>query len=171
MDQAKIGAFLKAQRRKKGITQAQLAGRFGVSDRTVSRWETGRTLPDFALLIELARFYDVTIEEILQGRQEDTMDEKEETLAMGIADYTAAEKARLTRRMHLLFLLGAAAMLLALVCQAAGLTAQPFGDAAASFGLGAAFGILLVGALFTSPAAGRLLACKRRLLQRIAGRQ
>ena len=41
----------------------------------------------------------------------------------------------------------------------------------AAFGLGAAFGILLVGALFTSPAAGRLLACKRRLLQRITGRQ
>ena len=53
MEQQKIGQLLKELRKEKGLTQAQLAEQFGVSDRSVSRWETGTTLPDLSVLVEL----------------------------------------------------------------------------------------------------------------------
>ena len=61
MDQKKIGLFLKELRKEKELTQSQLAEHLNVSDRTVSRWETGTNLPDLSVLVELADFYDVDI--------------------------------------------------------------------------------------------------------------
>ena len=60
MDQIKIGAFLKALRKEKNMTQEQLAEQLGVSNRTVSRWETGSNMPDISLLTEIAEFYDIS---------------------------------------------------------------------------------------------------------------
>ena len=53
MNQQKIGEFLKHLRNDKGLTQEQLAEHFYVSSRTVSRWETGRNMPELDMLIEL----------------------------------------------------------------------------------------------------------------------
>ena len=61
MDQRKIGSFLKELRQSKGITQEQLAEQLNVSNRSVSRWETGNNLPDLSLLITLADFYDIEV--------------------------------------------------------------------------------------------------------------
>ena len=69
MDQIRIGSFLKALRKEKGLTQEQLAEQLGVSARTVSRWETGSNMPDISLLIELAEFYEVSIPEIVSGER------------------------------------------------------------------------------------------------------
>lgn len=69
MDQKKTGAYLKSLRREKGLTQEQLAEKFFVSSRTVSRWETGNNLPDVGMLVELADFYDVDIREIIDGER------------------------------------------------------------------------------------------------------
>ena len=54
MDLVKIGEFIKELRKEKNITQDELAEKFYVSRRTVSRWETGSNLPDIDILIELA---------------------------------------------------------------------------------------------------------------------
>ena len=51
MDQTKIGSFLKELRMEKGLTQAKLAEQFNTTNRSVSRWETGSTLPDISILI------------------------------------------------------------------------------------------------------------------------
>ena len=51
MDQIKIGQFLKRLRTEKSLTQEKLAELIGVSNRSVSRWENGNTMPDFDLLI------------------------------------------------------------------------------------------------------------------------
>ena len=59
MDTKKIGAFLKQCRKEKNLTQEQLAEKFGVSVRTVSRWETGSNMPDLSILVELADYYDI----------------------------------------------------------------------------------------------------------------
>ncbi len=59
MDTKKIGAFLKQCRKEKNLTQEQLAEKFGVSARTVSRWETGSNMPDLSILVELADYYDI----------------------------------------------------------------------------------------------------------------
>ncbi len=49
MDQKRIGSFLKELRKEKGITQERVAEKLNVSARTVSRWETGRNMPDISL--------------------------------------------------------------------------------------------------------------------------
>ena len=92
MNQQKTGELLKRLRKEKGLTQEQLAERFYVSSRTVSRWETGSNMPDVAILIELADFYDVDIREIIDGeRKSEIMDkEKKETL-LKVAEYAAKE--------------------------------------------------------------------------------
>ena len=80
MDQKKVGAFMKELRKDKGLTQEQLAEQFGVSGRTVSRWETGSNLPDISLLIEISEYYHVDILEILNGERRNekmTAEEKE----------------------------------------------------------------------------------------------
>ena len=98
MDQVKIGALLRVLRKEKNLSQEQLAERFNVSSRSVSRWENGNTMPDISLLIELADFYEIEIRDLLSGeRKRETMNENmKETLVM-VADYTNAEKEKLTK--------------------------------------------------------------------------
>lgn len=87
MDTKKIGAFLKQCRKENNLTQEQLAEQFGVSTRTVSRWETGWNMPDLSILVELADYYDVEIKELLDGeRSSDMNKEMKETLSK-VADY------------------------------------------------------------------------------------
>ena len=69
IDQVKIGGFLKDLRKKKGLTQEQLAEKFGVSSRSVSRWENGNTMPELGILVELAEYYEVDIKEIIDGER------------------------------------------------------------------------------------------------------
>lgn len=94
MDQKKIGEFLKRMRKEKGLTQEQLAERFYVSSKTVSRWETGSNMPDVGTLIDLADFYDVDIREIIDGeRKSEIMDkETKDTLKKVAAYATEGEK-------------------------------------------------------------------------------
>ena len=56
MDTVKIGNFLRELRKEKNLTQEQLAEVFSVSNRTVSRWETGSNMPDISLLLEMAEY-------------------------------------------------------------------------------------------------------------------
>ena len=94
MNQQKTGAFLKHLRKEKGLTQEQLAERFYVSSRTVSRWETGSNMPDVGMLIDLADFYDVDIRELIDGeRKSEIMDkETKDTLKKVAAYATEGEK-------------------------------------------------------------------------------
>lgn len=100
MDQIKIGSFLKKLRNENNLTQEQLAEKFGVSQRSVSRWENGNTMPDISILIELADYYDVDLREILNGERETkTMKEDlKETLVM-VADYTSVEKDKIKKEL------------------------------------------------------------------------
>ena len=58
MNLEKTGSMLKDLRKEKGMTQEQLGEKFGVSRRTVSRWETGSNMPDLDVLVELSDSYD-----------------------------------------------------------------------------------------------------------------
>ncbi len=100
MNQKKIGGFLRELRKEKNITQEQLAEKFFVSGRTVSRWENGNNMPDLSLLAELADFYDVDIREILDGeRKKESMDiETKETLKK-VSEYTSENNKRLKKKM------------------------------------------------------------------------
>ena len=68
MDHYVTGAVIKALREKKMLTQAQLADQLGVSDKTISKWETGRGLPDITLLEPLAGALSVSVPELLSGQ-------------------------------------------------------------------------------------------------------
>lgn len=102
MDQIKIGAFLRELRKEKNQSQEQIADRFGVSSRSVSRWENGNTMPDISILIELADYYEVDLREIISGerKSENMNNEFRETLAM-VADYTEEEKNKILNKVFL----------------------------------------------------------------------
>ena len=102
MDQVKIGSLLKELRNEHSLSQEQLAEKFNVSSRSVSRWENGNTMPDISIMIELADFYDIDIRELLSGeRKSDKMDENlKETLVM-VADYTEEEKAKILKKVYI----------------------------------------------------------------------
>ncbi len=104
MDQVKIGAFLKQLRNEKGLSQEKLAEVFGVSSRSVSRWENGRTMPDISIIIELADYYGIDIRELLNGerKSEDMNKDVKETLTM-VADYTDKQKKQAILRGMILF--------------------------------------------------------------------
>ena len=168
MDQQRIGAFLKTLRKERALTQEQLAEQFGVTGRTVSRWENGNNLPDLAVLVALADYYDVEIRELLNGqRKEAPMKPEEKENLLAAAEYSREEKGRLLARMHGLFLIGLAGFAASLAIEALGLeNTVPCGQIA-DFGLGLAFGMLALGAVFTGRRAAAIRAAKRRLLARI----
>ena len=93
MDQKKIGSFLKELRKEKGLTQEQLAELMYVSDRTVSRWETGSNLPSLDILIRISDYYNVELSEILDGeRKSGKMNKELEETVLKVADYSNDEK-------------------------------------------------------------------------------
>ena len=69
MDQSKIGQFIARTRKSKNLTQRQLADLLSISDKTVSKWETGKGLPDVALLLPLCRALDRTVNDLLTGEK------------------------------------------------------------------------------------------------------
>ncbi len=92
MDQKKIGLFLKELRKEKNITQEVLAESLNVSNRTVSRWETGNNMPDISLLAQLSEFYHVSIPEIIDGeRKSEKMNQETRDTAVKMAEYSKNE--------------------------------------------------------------------------------
>lgn len=97
MNTAKIGAFLASLRKEKGLTQEQLGEKMGVSNKTVSRWETGNYLPPVEMMQQLSSFYGITINEILSGERlsgETFLEKAEENLASALknSSFTLEEK-------------------------------------------------------------------------------
>lgn len=69
MDQKKIGAFIAEMRKARQLTQHDLADIIGISDKTVSRWETGRGMPEVSLIIPLCNELGITATELLSGNR------------------------------------------------------------------------------------------------------
>ena len=69
MDQIKIGKFIAACRKEQGMTQAALAEKLGISDRAVSKWETGKSMPDSGIMLELCSFLGINVNELLSGEK------------------------------------------------------------------------------------------------------
>ena len=71
MDQEKIGKFIAECRKKKNMTQQELAEKLGVSDRTIGNWENGRNMPDLALFKPLCNELDITLNDLMSGEKVD----------------------------------------------------------------------------------------------------
>ena len=69
MDQVKIGKFIAECRREKNFTQMQLAEKLNITDRAVSKWETGRAMPDSSIMIELCSVLGINVNELLSGER------------------------------------------------------------------------------------------------------
>lgn len=116
----------------------------------------------------LADYHGVEPRELLDGeRKEKTMDKELEETVVKVADYSNREKHQLTRRMCALFIAGAALFTLYLVWVAAGRPAA--WEKFASCALGFAYGMMLVGVLYTSGHLARFRALKLRLLKGLRG--
>lgn len=163
MNQRKIGSFIKELRKEKGLTQEQLAEQFGVSRRSVSRWETGNNLPDLDILVEMSDYFKVNLRELLEGERNGVkMDRDLEETVLKVADYSNEEKRKLTKRMHWLFIAGFVAAVIYMVLL--------FTDNADNFvgGLcqGITFGMMIVGVIMTSSYAAKIRAFKLRFLHK-----
>ena len=67
MNASETGRFISSKRREKGLTQKELAEKLGVTDKAVSKWETGRGMPDVSVLEDLSKELEVSVSEILNG--------------------------------------------------------------------------------------------------------
>ncbi len=161
MNQQKIGVLLKELRKEKNLTQAELAEKLGVSNRSISRWENGMTMPDFDLLIELADFYEVDVREILDGERNNTgrAVHKEEVLLM--AEYTNQEKRRLTRVVRWMFLYGLLALTANMLLEQLGIH-----NFLTGFLYGSVAGTMIIGVLLTTKYMTKIRQFKLRLLNR-----
>ena len=67
MDQIKIGRFIAAKRKEQKMTQVQLAEKLGITNRAVSKWETGKSLPDASVMLDLCGLLGITVNDLLSG--------------------------------------------------------------------------------------------------------
>ena len=77
MDMVKMGSFLAELRKEHNLTQAELGEKLGVTNKTISRWETGSYMPPVEMLAELSNLYNLTINELLSGKKLTTEEYKE----------------------------------------------------------------------------------------------
>lgn len=116
MDQIKIGRFIAERRKEKKLTQAQLAEKLGITDRAVSKWETGRSLPDASIMLELCRELGITVNDLLCGEvvSMTNYDEKaEKTMLELVKEKEKADKRLLT--MEIVIGIVSAAFLFAMI--------------------------------------------------------
>lgn len=88
MNQEKLGKFIKECRKKKNLTQEDLASTLNVTDKAVSKWENGRCLPDVSLFTKLCKELDITVNELLSGEKLDknNYQEKTDEVAINLLD-------------------------------------------------------------------------------------
>ena len=83
MNQEKIGKFIAKIRKEKKLTQEELAEKLNVNSRTISRWETGSSIPDISMFTEISKVLDVSINDLMSGeivKEEEYQDKFEENV-------------------------------------------------------------------------------------------
>ena len=172
MDQMKIGGFLRDLRKEKGFTQEQLAEQFGISRRTVSRWETGSNMPDLDLLIEMADFYDVELRELLDGeRKSEKMNEETKEAVFQAVDYANSETERHNKRVRFVLIIGMIFWLVSSLIKHTALVNSHVLHLISEFSEGAGIGMTICGIVFTSRYGQKLKAFKQRIRKNIERKQ
>ena len=109
MDQVKIGTFIAKLRKEKGLTQDDLANLLGVTGKSVSRWETGKTMPDYSILKSLCEELGITVNELINGEriEKDEAIEKYDTNLYNVLNVYDKEKKKSNRFEKILIVIGA----------------------------------------------------------------
>lgn len=113
MDQIKIGKFIASCRKEQGMTQAVLAEKLGISDRAVSKWETGKSMPDSGIMLELCELLKINVNELLSG-EHITMEDynaKSEEVILGLKSENEKYAKRLLRSEAYIIVVGVVASL------------------------------------------------------------
>ena len=167
MNQEKIGKFLKELRKQKGLTQEQIAEKFHVSNRTISRWENGNNMPDLDILIEISDYYEVDLREILNGeRKSGDMDKEMKETLLQAADYTNTEAERYNKRVRICNGIALFLVLAYTIIKDTSLYDNPTVMTGLNIVQGFAVGMLFVGLLYSSRYGARIRAFKHRLIKR-----
>ena len=167
MNQEKIGGFLKELRKQKGLTQQQIAEKFNVSNRTISRWENGNNMPDLDILIEISDYYEVDLREILNGeRKSDNMDKEIKETVLQAVDYTNSETERYNKRLRICNGIALLLVLAYIIIKDTSLYDNPTVMTGLDIVQGFAVGMLFVGLLYSSRYGARIRAFKHRLIKR-----
>jgi len=105
MNSEKIGAFIKALRKEKNLTQKDLAEILCCTDKAISRWETGRGIPEISFLIPLSKALGISVNELLMGERfpEEEIKEKTEQLIVETITHTDKKIGGLKNMLYLLF--------------------------------------------------------------------
>ena len=106
MDQEKIGRFIQARRKEVGLTQAVLAEQLGITDRAVSKWETGKSLPDSSLMLPLCQELHITVNELLSGERLEAMDTYQKMAEENLLQLHALEEEANRKRLSLEWVIG-----------------------------------------------------------------
>ncbi|MBQ1632811.1 MAG: helix-turn-helix transcriptional regulator [Clostridia bacterium] len=116
MDQVKIGRFIAEKRREQGLTQMQLAEALGITDRAVSKWETGRSLPDASIMLDLCKLLKITVNDLLNG-EVISMERYNETMEKNLLEMVKQkeEKDRQLLRMEVVIGIVSLAFLFAMI--------------------------------------------------------
>lgn len=85
MDQVKIGKFIAECRKKNQLTQVQLAEKLNITDRAVSKWERGKSMPDSSIMLELCKILKISVNDLLSGEVV-TMDAYNENLEKNLLE-------------------------------------------------------------------------------------
>ena len=99
MEQVKIGKFIAQCRKNKNMTQAELAEKLNITDRAISKWETGKGMPDSGIMLELCNELDITVNELLSGeiiKMENYNEKLEQNLIDMVKQKEEADKRLLT---------------------------------------------------------------------------
>ena len=163
MYQIKTGNFLKELRKAKNITQEELANHLNVSRKSVSRWETGTNMPDLDILIELSKFYDVNIDEILNGQKRENNEVNIDETVSNVAAISDNTLNTIKRRMHILFIIGfiAATIFMYLYMN------DYEGNFFTGLCLGIEYGMMIVGIIITSKYADIIRNAKHSIINSI----
>lgn len=113
MEQIKIGKFIASCRKEQCMTQAVLAEKLGISDRAVSKWETGKSMPDSGIMLELCELLKINVNELLSG-EHITMEDynaKSEEVILGLKSENEKYAKRLLRSEAYIIVVGVVASL------------------------------------------------------------
>ena len=166
MDPTRVGKVISSQRKRLNITQAQLAEMLNVSNKSVSRWETGVNMPDLDVLPQLAEFFSVDIRELFYGERKDkTMDAINETI-LKAAEYTNVDKMKTAKAVGLYFFFGLISLILHEVLVFLDLPETFW----VGFSKGATFGLamcaMVMGILYTTGRLTKIMESKKRILSK-----
>lgn len=171
MDQVKIGNYVRELRKSRELTQEQMAEKFNVSRRTVSRWETGMNMPDLDILLEMSDFFDVDLREILEGAgKKEMMNEEVKDTVLKVAEYSNEQKKRTAKVVLVFFVIGIVAQVVKLAMEFMELPSTFVVGFVEGVTSGITLGAMILGMMYVTGSLFKVREFKLRLIGREMGK-